>query len=73
MSDKEKVLEIINRLPEAKLQYVLAFLQSFESSDDIEDMLICEDIYQRYSADKDPEKHETMSLEDFAEEMGVTL
>lgn len=73
MSEKEKAIEIINRLPESKLHYVLTFLQRFESNEDLEDDIICEKIYQQYLNNTDPEKHNSISLENFANEMGVSI
>lgn len=44
-----------------------------KSNEDLEDDIICEKIYQQYINNTDPEKHNTISLENFANEMGVSI
>lgn len=73
MSEKEKAIEIINRLPESKIGYIVTFLKGFEMNEDIEDDLYCENLYQEYLADNSEDKHDTISLEDYAEQLGVSL
>ncbi len=73
MSDKEKAIAIINRLPDAKVAYILTFLRGFELNEDIEDDLLCERLYEEYLNDDSEDKHDSISLDEFAKEMGVDL
>ena len=73
MSEKEQAKMIIDRLPDYKLPGLLLFLQGMQFSDELEDDLYCEKLYQDYLNDPDPEKSETISLEDFATQEGVQL
>lgn len=73
MSNKEQAIEIIKKIPEYKMGFVVSFLRGFQMDDEIEDDLFCEQLYQEYVNDFDPEKHETISLEAFAKELKVNL
>ena len=73
MSEKEQVLQIINELPDYKMGRLLIFLQGMKLDDDIEDDLYCEHLVEEYLDNDDPEKHETISLEDFARQEGIQL
>ena len=71
MSDKEKVIQMLDNLPEYQFRYVLAFIQSinaFEKEDDD----FCEAMYQRYLNDDDPEKDTVYSLEECEKEWGLS-
>ena len=71
MSSKEKAKGIIDRLPEYKVEKILYFLQGMEMSDEIDDDMICEKIYQDYLNDPDPEKDTGYTLEDCKTEWGL--
>lgn len=73
MSNKELALEVLEKIPDYKMGYVLSFLRGFQMDDEIEDDLYCERLYQDYLNDPDPEKHTTTTLEALAEELGVKL
>lgn len=73
MSSKDKVKAIIDKLPDAKVDYLLILLQGMEIGEDIDDDLFCEKLYQEYLADTDPEKHSTIPIEELAKDLGVTL
>ncbi|MBQ9663611.1 MAG: hypothetical protein IJV40_10720 [Oscillospiraceae bacterium] len=73
MSNRERIMQIVDRLPEYKLTQILVFLQGIQFDDDLEDDLFCEKLYQRYLEDDDPEKHNTISLEDLAAREGIAL
>ena len=73
MSEKEQAKMTIDRLPDYKLPGLLLFLQGMQFSDELEDDLYCEKLYEDYLNDPDPEKSETISLEDFAAQEGVQL
>jgi hypothetical protein len=52
---------------------LLAFLQGMKYDDEIEDDLFCEQLYQNYLDDPDPEKDETISLEELCRQEGIEL
>lgn len=71
MSNREQIVQIIDQLPEYKLNRLLLFLQGVAFDDDMEDDLFCERLYQSYLDDPDPEKHETITLEDLMKQEGI--
>lgn len=73
MSNRDAIKEIIDRLPDYKIDTILIFLRGVELDDSIEDDIFCENLIQRYLDDNSPDKHETISLEDFAKQEGIEL
>lgn len=68
MSEKEKVLDLLEKVPEYKMGYVLAFIQGI-TADEENDDAFCENLYQEYL--KDPEKDEAYSLEECKKAWGI--
>ena len=66
MSEREQIAQILDRLPEYKLRSILLFLKGMQLDDDIEEDLYCERLVSDYLDNDDPEKHDTVSLEEFA-------
>ena len=73
MSEREQAKQIIDQLPDFKMGRLLAFLQVMKYDDEIEDDLFCEQLYQNYLDDPDPEKDETISLEELCRQEGIEL
>lgn len=73
MSEREQIAQIIDQLPEYKISTLLAFLKGMIFDDQIEDDLFCEQLYQNYLNDPDPEKHKTISLEELMKREGVDV
>ena len=73
MSEREQIKQIIDKLPDYKINRLLIFLQGMQLDDDIEDDLYCERLVEEYLVNDDPEKHETISLQDLALQEGVAL
>lgn len=73
MSNKEMAKQIIDKLPDYKVDRILLFLRGVELDDDIEDDIFCENLAQRYLDDDSPDKHESISLEEFARQEGIEL
>ncbi len=73
MSEREQIAQIIDQLPEYKLSRLLVFLRGMQLDDDIEDDLFCERLVVDYLADDTPEKHEMITLEEFAANEGISL
>ncbi len=70
MSNKELCLKLMESLPESKLGYVLAYIQGL-LADEADDATFCETLYQQYEAD--PDKGQSVSLEEAAKQLGVEL
>lgn len=49
------------------------YKNKWQFDDEIEDERYCEKLYQDYLDDPDPDKNETISLEELAEQEGITL
>ena len=73
MSNREKAIDIINALPEYKMPYIVMLLQGMQFDDDIDDELFCQKMYEDYLNDPDPEKHETITIEELAAREGIAL
>ncbi|MDO4444586.1 MAG: hypothetical protein Q4C97_03495 [Bacillota bacterium] len=73
MSEREEAKRIIDQLPEYKINSILLFLKGIAFDDEIEDDLYCEKLYQDYLNDPDPEKDETITLEELAKREGIEL
>jgi len=74
MSNRDLCITLINDIDEEKLANVAVMLQSikdmiYESIDDA----YCTRLYEDYLNDPDQQKHEAISLEDYAKELGVVL
>ena len=73
MSEREQAKQIIDRLPEYKISSLLLFLRGMQFDDDLEDDLYCEKLVEDYLNDTDPDKHETVTLEELAKREGIEL
>ena len=65
MSDKEKVIQLLDKIPDYKIGYVLAYAQGITAAEEADDVF-CECLLQDYLNDKDPHKHDSIPLEEFA-------
>lgn len=72
MSNREMCENLIKSLPDFKLGYVLAYLQGISADEEADDTF-CKSIYSAYEADTSSDKHETISLEELAADLGVNL
>lgn len=73
MSNREEAKLIIDKLPEYKIEKILLFLKGIEFDDEIEDDIFCENLLQKYLNDDSLDKHDTITIEEFAEQEGITL
>lgn len=73
MSEREEAKQIIDRLPEYKMGKLLLFLRGMQFDDDIEDDLYCQKLAEDYFNNPDPEKHETITIEELAKREGIEL
>lgn len=72
MNSRDKCIQMLSDMPEYKIGYVLAYMQGLLADEEIKDDAFCEALYHEYLNDKDPEKHEAVSLQSFADELGIT-
>lgn len=68
MSNKEKLIALLDHIPEYKIGYVLAYVQGLTADEDADDAF-CEQLYERYK--NDPEKDESFTLEECKREWGL--
>ena len=73
MSEREQAKQINDSLPEYKIGNILLFLKGVQFDDDMEDDLYCEKLVQDYMDNPDPEKTETVTLEELAKREGISL
>ena len=74
MSNRDLCITLINDIEEEKLANVAIMLQSIKDMlDESFDDAYCTRLYEDYLNDPNPEKHETISLKDYAKELGVAL
>ena len=72
MSEKEKAAAMLDMVPAYKMGYVIAYLQGL-MDDEAEDAAFCADLVKSYTEDQDPHKHDAISIEALAAELGVKL
>lgn len=74
MSTKEMIYQLINDFSEEQLKELLTMLQSLKSIvADAEDDAYCVKLYDEYINDASDDKADSMSIEDFASELGIYL
>lgn len=71
MDNKEKIVKLLETVPEYKLGYILAFIQGI-TADELADDDYCEELYQNYLNDKDLEKDQMFSIEDCKKEWEIS-
>lgn len=72
MNQKELCIKLLDRVPEYKMGYVVAFLQGLTADEETDDTF-CEQLYQNYLDDTSPDKSDTITLEELAKQCSVTL
>lgn len=70
MSNKEKVIALLDSVPEYKMGYLLAYLQGLTADEEADDAY-CERLWKEYRDDPDPNKDREYSLEDCKKEWGL--
>lgn len=71
MSNKEKIVELLESVPDYKMGYVLAYVQGITADEEADDAF-CERMWENYKSDPDPEKDESVTLEECMKEWGLT-
>lgn len=70
MSNKEKVIQLLDSIPEYKMGYVLAYIQGITADEELDD-LFCQKMVEDYQNDPDPDKDLEYTLEDCKKEWGI--
>ena len=70
MSEKDKIIQLLDYVPDYKLRYVLAYVQGIIADEDSDDEY-CRKLYEEYLNNTDPEKEEEYSLEECKKEWGL--
>lgn len=73
MSTRDQALHLVQNLPEVYLRKAVAYLQGLMDANDTMDDIFCEQLLQDYLDDPDPHKHDTVTLEQLAADLGVSL
>lgn len=70
MSNKEKIVQLLDSVPDYKMGFVLAYVQGITADEEADD-LFCERMVENYMNDPDPDKDEAYSLEECKTEWGL--
>lgn len=70
MSNKEHILQLLDKIPDYKMGYVLAYLQGITADEEADD-IFCERMVEDYLNDPDRGKDETFTLEECKKEWGL--
>ena len=74
MSERDKAISIIDSIPDSQVHYVLNMLQNFKAAlDETADDTFCDRLYTDYMEDNDTQKDVSMTIEQFAKSLGITL
>ena len=68
MSDKEQLQQLIDKIPDYKIGYVLAYVQGITADEEADDEF-CEKLYQEYL--NDPDKDKSYTLDECKKEWGL--
>lgn len=55
MSNKEKIVQLLDTVPDYKMGYILAYVQGITADEEADD-IFCEKMIEDYINDTDPEK-----------------
>ncbi len=75
MSTKEKIYHMIDGFSEEQLVQVFEMLSSVKKmlDEEAEDDTFCRGLLENYRNDSDPDKHDSVTLDEFAKELGLNL
>lgn len=70
MSNKDKVVQLLDNIPDYKMGYVLAYVQGISADEEADD-IFCQRMLENYENDPDPDKGKTYTLEECKKEWGL--
>ena len=71
MSNREKIIALLDSVPDYKMGYVLAYVQGITADEEADD-IFCQRMLENYENDPDPDKNKGYSLEDCMKERGLS-
>mgnify|MGYP001638106343 CR=1 FL=1 len=72
MSNKETIISLLDKVPEYKMGYILAYVQGITADEEADDNFY-QQMLNDYEKDTDPEKDDTYSLKDCKKELGIFM
>ena len=70
MSNRERIIELLNVIPDYKIGYILAYVQGMAADEEADD-LFCQRMVENYENDPDSEKDMQYTLEECKKEWGL--
>lgn len=70
MDYKNKIIQLLDDVPDYKMGYILAYIQGI-TADEKFDNIFCERMLENYNNDPDPKKDATYTLEECLKEWGL--
>lgn len=70
MSNKEKVIQLLDNVPGYKMGYVLAYIQGITADEETDD-IFCQNMIENYEKDTDPDKDKEYTLDECKKEWGL--
>ena len=70
MSEKERVIQLLDDVPAYKMGYILAYVQGLTADEDADDAF-CEELVEKY--ENDPDKGQFVTEEELCKELGIAL
>ena len=70
MSNKEKVVALLDSIPDYKMGYILAYVQGITADEEADDFF-CQKMVEDYENDPDPDKDQEYTLEECKKEWGI--
>lgn len=70
MSNRERIIALLDNVPEYKMGYVLAYVQGITADEEADDAF-CERMIENYENDTDPEKDKGYTLEECKKVWGL--
>lgn len=70
MSNKEIIIQLLDRVPEYKMGYVLAYVQGITADEEADDTF-CENMWNNYKNDPETDKDDEFTLEECKKEWGL--
>ena len=67
MSNKEKIVQLLDIVPDYKMGYVLAYVQGITADEEADD-IFCQRMVENYENDTDPEKDVEYTLDECKKE-----
>lgn len=71
MTNRQKIIALLDNVPEYKMGYILAYIQGI-TADEEQDDRFCEKMVEDYERDPDPEKDKGFPLEECKREWGLS-